>query len=105
MKPGRDAPRAQSMKKLRRWIRRFIAVEFIEKLVAWVIWIAEDRQLCAQCFYLRVIQQADSGEVTVSVEKFDLLFVETEGLPIIGRSRLLKERRDRTVIEGKIFDH
>src|SRR5258706_11447608 len=68
-----------------------------------MIRINETGQFGAQRFDLFIVQDTDAGEITVGVKEFDLILSEAEGLPVSDRS--LKERADRTMIAGKIFDH
>src|SRR5258707_11451817 len=76
-------------------------MEFIEEFVAGLIWIDEFSQFQAQSLYLFIVQEAYAGKITVGVEEFDLIVCETILLRLVS----IEERRDRTMIAGKIFDH
>jgi hypothetical protein len=76
-------------------------MEFIEEFVAGVIWVDEFGQLCAKDFDLFRGQDAYAGKITVGVEELDLIVGEA----ILLGLGSIEERRDRTVITGKVFDH
>ena len=73
MKAGRDPPRAQSMKKHRCWIGRFVGMIFVKELMARMIWIDQLHEFGAQRLNLIVIQRANAGEVAISVKELDLI--------------------------------
>ena len=62
-------------------------------------------ELLSQRVDLFVIQDADTGEVSVFSVKLDLLIAQSIRLPLFSRDRFRKQITDRSVIERQVFDH
>ena len=62
-------------------------------------------ELLSQRIDLFVVQDADTGYVSVFSVKLDLLVAESIRLPLVSGDRFRKQITNRMVIEREVFDH
>jgi hypothetical protein len=82
MKCRCQPPMPQGMKKNLIWITGFIAVKLMEKMMQGMSWIHHFVKRRFQRFDLRLVKHFDIGQITILMERFDLLLTESVLIPI-----------------------
>jgi len=98
VKTWRDAPRAQGMKEHCFRIGGFIGMKFVKEVMARMIWIDQLHEFGAQRLNLIVIQDANAGEVAISVKELDLIVGEAIFIQNFVNARRFEESGDRFVM-------
>src|SRR5262245_40536601 len=100
VKPRLDAPGPQGVKENLRRILRFVRVELIIEMMRRMLRIHQVHQLFPQPLYLPIIQNPNSRQITVLIEKTNLFVAQSIAIPVLSARRRREEVADRLVMYG-----